>query len=78
MLSSCKNTAWERSKCLRHPQPPALGCPARSWGPSGDPRLDQDPLLPRGRGGCGRRGVRGAWGWKSVARFGCFPFGFLF
>lgn len=46
MLSSCKNTAWERSKCLRHPQPPALGCPARSWGLSGDPRLDQDPRLP--------------------------------
>lgn len=72
MLSSCKNKAWERSKCLRHPQPPSpvLGAGACPETPGWTRTLSSS--------GCGRMGVRGVWGWKSVACFGRFPFGFLF
>ena len=34
MLSSCKNTAWEKSKCLRHPQLPGPVLPRSELGPS--------------------------------------------
>lgn len=33
MLSSCKNTAWEKSKCLRHPQLPGPELPCLELGP---------------------------------------------
>lgn len=62
MLSSCKNTGWERSKCLRHPQPCSELGPVRR--PPGAP----GPSAALG-GGWGRMGVRAAWGWESVACF---------
>lgn len=33
MLSSCKNTAWEKSKCLRHPQLSGPALPRSELGP---------------------------------------------
>lgn len=52
MLSSCKNTAWEKSKCLRHlqlrahgPAPlPAPAMPSSKQGPGWE--LSKDPPTP--------------------------------
>lgn len=62
MLSSCKNTAWERSKCLRHPQPPGPVLPCSDLGPVRRPLGGPGPSNTLGRGGCGRMAVRGVWG----------------
>lgn len=55
MLSSCKNTAWEKTKCLRHPlselgpdrsPPGAPGPPAGRGKPrSGSERLESSSLF---------------------------------
>lgn len=62
MLSSCKNTALERSKCLRHPQPPGPVLPCSDLGPVWRPPGGPGPSAPLGKGSCGGMGVRGVWG----------------
>lgn len=71
MLSSCKNTAWEKSKCLHHPQLPSPALPRLELGPGWEtpvrpPRVP-GPLALTGRGDCCRNGVREAAGPRKRA-----------
>ena len=80
MLSSCKNTAWEKSKCLRHPQLPGPVLPRSELGPGRETpwrtrTLSSDGerrLLQKWREGSCR--PQEASGWKPIACFGHFPF----
>lgn len=63
MLSSCKNTAWEKSKCLHHPQLPGPALPRSGLGPGREtPGRPPGPSPGTGRGNHGRNGEREAAG----------------
>lgn len=77
MLSSCKNTAWEKSKCLHHPQLPGPALPRSGLGPGRETpgtlawNGERQPWQKRREGSSGPQEVRG---WKPIACFGHFPF----